>query len=63
MFGAMCHKFDEVFGPQTQFIKWLIRHAVFILNRTVAQRSLDNKTRYEVLFGRKYNNNNIFEFL
>ena len=37
MFGAICHKFDEVFPPETGFIKWLLRHVVYIINRTAAQ--------------------------
>ena len=63
MFGALCHKFEETFDPNTRIIQWLVRHAVYIINRLVAQKSLANKTRYEVLFGREYNKNNLYEFL
>ena len=63
MFGAICHRHEEIFDPYTSFIKWMVRHAVFILSRVVAQKLLENKTRYEVLFGREYNKNNIYEFL
>ena len=63
MFGALCHKFEEIFDPNTRIIQWLVRHAVFVLNRCVAQKSLADKTRYEVLFGREYNKNNLYEFL
>ena len=63
MFGAICHKFNENFDPKSKFIPWLVRHATCLINRLIAVKSLDDQTRYEVLFGRKYNKNNLYEFL
>ena len=58
MFGALTHRFQEIFHPQSKFIQWLIRHSVWILNRVLIMKK-QKKTRYELLNGRKFNRNNI----
>ena len=63
MFGSLCHKHNEIFNPKTKIVPWLVRHATYIINRLIAMKSLGNQTRYEVLFGRKYNKKNLYEFL
>ena len=61
--GYLSHKYHEIFNPNSKIVPWLIRHVIYILNRLVAQKSLNNKTRYEVCFGRLYAKNNLYEFL
>ena len=63
MFGALCHKHNENFDPKSKLIPWLVRHATYLINRLIAVKALGDQTRYEVLFGKKYNKNNLYEFL
>ena len=62
MYGAITHRFNEIFPNENRIIPWLIRHAVWILNRCLVMKK-QKKTGFELLRGRKFNRVNLYGFL